>query len=275
MKLKNLIAPLLTALMLVGCGGNTKSIEEGSADIISSMEPAPTSSEKTSEEPKPDVTPLASGSVGGSLLEIYVAGEELYPEATFNCTFSPSDCEDKHMRAEYDDSIITVTFNANSPTDFTIETKAVTKKSYTVLKLYSLDPMLDCLVYRSLITVTPVVPKAEIENYMFFATESWRTDPGTASIAGNYKMEFISNSPLTMVMSGADEDTNRFKATVELTYKSMRRNYEFMFYVFTTKLLKDESVTERKFDEILVSITGYSIYVYDEDGLMNIFYQAK
>ena len=173
------------------------------------------------------------------------------------------------MRAEYDESIIQVTFNENSDTVFKV--KAL-KAGATLLKFYSIE--LDCLVYRDVIRTDNMVPQAEIEDYLFFACDTWKTSPLTIGLAGQFRLTFTSNAPLTMVLSGGDELEANTRAVIELKYKTMRKNYDFLFYVFEATLDTERSSTNRKFDEILVTCTGNSIYVYDDDGLINIFYKA-
>ena len=265
--------PLLASSMLVACGSTPTSSEE---PVLTSSEPTSSetiisSSSSKEEDPYKDLVTVHSGAIGGSLVEI-VAREHLFVNSEFVCTFSPSDCEDKHMRAEYDEDLFTLTFDPNVPTKFTLATKGV--KGSCILRLYSLDPGLDCLVFRDVIYVDPVIPKTEIAQYLFSGVDSWATNPETA-LMGQYKMDFISNDPLQIVVSGKDEDLETLKATLELSYKSMRRNYEFLFYVFEIKVIKDDSKYQRHYDEALVTVTGNSIYLYDEDGLLNIFYQSK
>lgn len=263
MKFKKIIFPLIAALTLVGCN------EKKSSENLSSNEPATSiidSSNNSSSSSDIEVDPLANGSVGGSLIEIGV-GEELLVNSTFNCVFVPSDCENKALRAVYDEDLITLTFQENVDGHFSIKTKD--KAGSCVLKLYSVE--LDCLVYRNKITVSKMVDDEKIEDFLF-NSDIWKTRPETISIAGKYDLSFISNAPLTAVLKGSDYEEET-RATLELTYKSMRRNNEFLFYVFDTTLDSESSSTNRKFKEILVSVTGYSIYVYDNQGLLNIFYQ--
>ena len=263
MNFKKIIFPLIAALTLVGCN------EKKSSENFSSNEPSisvPDSSNNSSSEPEIEVEPLASGSVGGSLIEIGV-GEQLLVNSTFTCVFVPSDCENKALRAVYDENLITVTFQENVDGHFSIRTKD--KAGSCVLKLYSVE--LDCLVYRNKVTVKEAVDDEKIEDYLF-NTDTWKTKPETISIAGKFDLSFISNAPLTCVLKGSDMEEET-RATLELTYRSMRRNNEFLFYVFDTTLDTESSSTNRKFREMLVSVTGYSIYVYDNQGLINIFYQ--
>ena len=263
MKFKTFIIPLL-AMMLGACGSNNSN--ENSANLSSINESSFVSSGDTNTSWEP-VEPLATGSVSGSLIEI-VVGEHLLVDDEYQCSFVPSDCENKTMRAVYDEDIINVTFQPNVPTTFVVH---ALKPGHAVLKLYSEE--LDCLVFRNDIVVDEEIGESKIEQYLFNTRKGWVTNPDIASMMGSYKMDFISNAPLTCVMQGEDYE-EKTRATLELTYKTMRRNNEFLFYVFDTTLVEDSSTTNKKFREMLVSVTGYSIYAYDNQGLINIFYKA-
>lgn len=260
MNFKKLVLPFIAALMLVGCNE-----VKPSTSVQLSSEPTSSVTSSSSQEDIV-VEPLSNGSVGGSLIEIGV-GEQLLVNSTFNCVFVPADGENKALRAVYDESLFTLTFQENVDGHFSIRTKD--KAGSCVLKLYSVE--LDCLVYRNKVTVKKAIEEEDIEQYLFDA-DTWKTRPETISIAGKFDLSFISNAPLTAVLKGSDSEEET-RATLELTYKSMRRNNEFLFYVFDTTLDQDSSSTSRKFREMLVSVTGYSIYVYDSQGLINIFYQ--
>ena len=264
MKLKSFIIPLVAIMMLGACNGTNKSGEVNGSEPNSSENISSEDSGGTSWEP---VEGLATGSVSGSLIEVMV-GEHLLVDDEYQCSFIPSDCENKAMTAVYDEDIINVTFQPNVPTTFTIH---ALKKGHTVLKLYSTE--LDCLVFRNDIIIDEEVGIDKIEGYLFNTRKGWVTNPEIASMMGSYRMDFISNAPLTAVMVGSDYEEET-RATLELTYKTMRRNNEFLFYVFDTSLVDDQSSTNKKFREMLVSVTGYSIYAYDNQGLINIFYKA-
>ena len=267
MKLKSFIIPLLAMAVLGGCNNTPANSNSNGANVSVDLS-NDLSGNNSSEEAWTPVETLASGSVSGSLIEIMV-GEHLLVEDDYLCSFSPSDCENKKMTAVYDDSIISLKFQENVPTTFTISCK---KKGHTVLKLYSEE--LDCLVFRSDIVVDEEIGLDKIENYLFNTRKGWKTNPEVAAMMGTYKMDFISNAPLTCVMTGSDFEEDNTRATLELTFKAYRRNNEFLFYVFDTTLDTDSSNTNKKFREMLVSVTGYSIYAYDNQGLINIFYKV-
>ena len=157
MKFKKILIPLITMFMLGGCVSNNSSSTELSSETPVSSES--TSIETSSSSSQQTITPIAAGSVGGSLIEID-AGDYLLVDSTYTCSFSPSDCEDKQMTAEYDTSIIKVEFMENSKTVFKI---TALKEGSTYLMLRSVE--LDCLVFRQKVTCKNEIAQKEIEDF--------------------------------------------------------------------------------------------------------------
>lgn len=265
MKFKKLIMPLIAIMMLGACQPKADSSNN---NLSSSGEPTSSINNSSSEDPFKDVESLHTGSVGGSLVELSV-GEHLQVNQTYTCSFVPADVESKKMRAVYDESMIEFAFVANSETNFTI--KAL-KAGAFVLKLYAEE--IESIVYREVIRIDEMIKRDEIENYLFNVADSWKTSPLTLGLAGQFKLVFTLDNPLTLVMTGGDELEEKTRAVITLEYKSLRKNYDFMFYVFKATLDTERSSTNRKFDEVLVTCTGNSIYMYDNEGLINIFYKA-
>lgn len=254
--------------MLGGCVSNNSSSTELSSETPVSSES--TSIETSSSSSQQTITPIAAGSVGGSLIEID-AGDYLLVDSTYTCSFSPSDCEDKQMTAEYDTSIIKVEFMENSKTVFKI---TALKEGSTYLMLRSVE--LDCLVFRQKVTCKNEIAQKEIEDFVFSSTDKWLTKPETKSLAGSYKLVVTQTEPLECTMEGASDLNENVRAIFTATYKQVSRINEFMFYQFTLECDFDKTTASYYPKLMFVSMTGCNILIYDNEGiLINMFYPEE
>lgn len=284
MKIKNLLVPVIAAIMLCGCKTTTdqssivssadpseSSIVETSSSLIesssmsiseSSVTSSVTPSSSSSKAEPLVVDPISSGSASGSLVEISV-GRILTVGDVYTCSFVPSDFINPSIYiVSTVDGILETSQRVAGANTFTIKPL---KAGQTILKIYTVED--DCLVYRDVITCADPLTYEEALDAVFETYDIWES----SGLLGEYRLTFLTTVPK---LSGRVRGTDNYEYTdirFDCNYVDKEKLYDFSFYCFEMQLDLDNSQTQRKFTYVDISVTADCIYIYYDEGLFEMF----
>ncbi len=261
---KILLNILGCTLLLAGCTETGKASDKKlDDDIIPIEDVVIDNNDDDDEDDQPIIEKkceeIHSGSIGGSLIDL-VAGAQIEPRCTYNCSFSHTKTFSGKYTVRSDDRTIAQVSHDENSNVFSI--KGITPGD-AIIQAFTDE---NELVLQFVVQVRNRIPLNKI------AQRLYKVDKFYGMYYG-YSLVFLSQDPLKGCLTGQDdfEQTYANFTLSDGVEEKIGEGAEFNTYKFKISVDPDTSSTSRTYTDLYVSTTGDQVYLYYTNGVVDIF----